>query len=693
MKSIAIFNTTFILLFLSVAFGASPVLKLTLDRSDGVYDRGETAQVDITTNIQTASGWSGTITIQRNRTEPSEIINWTNNENPFRISLPEKGSGWVTVEAALRHTDETTAPLVARAGLLFRPGEIALTTPEPQDFREFWQKQLIEWRKIPDTILLESVDSPIAGVACWDLTIEIMGQTPVRGYLALPAEATEKSLPALLRLHGAGFRSASLTGAAQQAKRGYLSLDINAHGLENGQSEAFYKKAETELVDYRKRGIESPETWYFKTMFLRVVRATDYLAGRPEWNGRDLVLLGSSQGGAQALAGAALDGKVTAVAASVPAFCDLLGPNPGWPNPRALTEEKTTITATYFDAGHFARLIRVPVILSLGLLDKTCPPDGIQAMANNLREESILLYRPFMAHSYPTEIVEAFDRFLREKTSLSEIANPVKFKTSTFFGVPDYTKSLEQINAEDRTYHGKYTWKDYQKLLNELSKQKYRVLPLREFMKDRSTDKVVIGLRHDSDHHPLKALQMAEIEKNAGIRSSYFLLHSAKYYGAVRNGIMVRNGAIDNLAMQLHEMGFEVGIHRDLFNIMWNHHFDPRSFMKEEVSYYRGLGIPVTGTAAHGDRTTIGRKLNERWIFSEFGKTGVFVLNGTSYPYGEYAVRDFGVEYEAYLLKYKAYVSDTAGKPVEEMIEALARLSPGTRCVILIHPEHWGKPE
>lgn len=685
MKLTAAFPIALALTFLPAAFGASPVLTLTPDRADGIYDNGEPAQVDVTAN--NVSGWSGTVTIRRKDTEASETIHWTDGAKPLRVSIPDKGPGWVVLEAVLQHPDTTQTPLTGKVGLLFRPREIVLTAPEPPDFREFWQEQLKAWKKLPDTVRLEPVDSPVDGVACWDLTIEITGQTPVRGYLALPSGAAEKSLPALLSLHGAGFRSASLGGAARQAKRGFLALDINAHGLANGQPETFYKKAETELTDYRRRGIESPETWYFKTMFLRVVRATDCLASRPEWNGRDLVLLGSSQGGAQALAGAALDERVTAVAASVPAFCNLLSPHPGWPNPLASAGERSSTTAGYFDAGNFARHIRVPVMLSLGLLDETCPPDGIQAMANTLRGESTLLYRPFMAHSLPNEIVETFDRFLSEKT------RPEKFKTSAFFGPPDHTKTLEQINAEDRPYAGRCTWNDYQKLLRELSKEKYRVLPLGEFMEDHSTDKVLVGLRHDSDSHLLKALQMAEMEKAAGIRSTYFLLHSARYYGTVRDGFMIRNGAIDDLARQLHEMGFEIGIHRDLFNMMWNHHFEPRAFMKEEVAYYHSLGVPVIGTAAHGDRTTIGRKLNERWIFSEFGKTGAFVLNGTRYPYGEHATRDFGVEYEAYLLKYNTYLSDTAGKPVEEMIETLASLPPGARCVILIHPEHWGKPE
>lgn len=270
-----------------------------------------------------------------------------------------------------------------------------------------------------------------------------------------------------------------------------------------------------------------------------------------------------------------------------------------------------------------------------------------------------------------------------------------KFKTSGFFGKPDNSKTLEQIDAEYKAYNGTFSWAEYRKLLTELSKPKYKVLPLCEFNKDNSRDKVVVALRHDSDSHPLKALKMAKIEKAMGIRSSYFLLHSAKYYGNADNGVIIRNGAIDKLAQKLYGMGFEIGIHRDLFNMMWNYQFEPRAFMKEEVAYYKNLGIPVTGSAAHGDGTTIRRKLNEMWIYSEFGKKGVYTLNGINYPYGKYKTSDFGVDYEAYLLKRNDSDSDIGGnfkgKDLDELIKHLDSLKLGTRFILLIHPEHWGK--
>jgi cephalosporin-C deacetylase len=65
--------------------------------------------------------------------------------------------------------------------------------------------------------------------------------------------------------------------------------------------------AEGELRDYRMRGSGDREQMYFKGMFLRVLRALDFLTVQPEWDGHTLIVYGSSQGGFQAFAAAGLD--------------------------------------------------------------------------------------------------------------------------------------------------------------------------------------------------------------------------------------------------------------------------------------------------------------------------------------------------------------------------------------------------
>src|SRR5438552_976599 len=117
-------------------------------------------------------------------------------------------------------------------------------------------------------------------------------------------------------------------------------------------------------------------------MYLGDYRAAEYLASRPDWDGRTLVVMGTSMGGQQAFAVAGLNPRITALIANVPAACDLLGPlsgraapYPNWDVDRADVRR----TAGYFDAVHFAPRIRARALVSMGFIDETTPPAGIWA--------------------------------------------------------------------------------------------------------------------------------------------------------------------------------------------------------------------------------------------------------------------------------------------------------------------------
>jgi hypothetical protein len=274
-----------------------------------------------------------------------------------------------------------------------------------------------------------------------------------------------------------------------------------------------------------------------------------------------------------------------------------------------------------------------------------------------------------------------------------------KLKFSGFFGPVDKSRTLTAIINAENSYKGKYSWQQYKTLLNELSKSRYKVVPLKDFLSTVSSDKIIVAMRHDVDSHPEKALEMMDIELNYGLRSTYLFLHSAKYYGIVKDGVMIRNQGFDELVKEINKNGFEVGIHTDLFTMMWKYQFDPVAFTKAEIAYYNNLGIVITGSAAHGGANVINRKLNNKWIFADFGRCGNVTVNGRIYQYGKYKLSDFGLKYEAYKFSNDLYTGDIDRKykslpnPVSGIITKLASLNPGMRVIILTHPEHWGKPQ
>jgi cephalosporin-C deacetylase-like acetyl esterase len=128
-------------------------------------------------------------------------------------------------------------------------------------------------------------------------------------------------------------------------------------------------------------------------MFLRLVRAIDFLTAQPEWDGKTVIVYGSSQGGFQAFAAGALDARVSFICAGVPAGCDHTGTVAdrinGWPKLVSLTDGKPNAaelqTARYFDNVNFAQRCHAKgAAVTIGFIDTTCPPTSVYAAYNAL---------------------------------------------------------------------------------------------------------------------------------------------------------------------------------------------------------------------------------------------------------------------------------------------------------------------
>lgn len=284
----------------------------------------------------------------------------------------------------------------ALAGAAVAPLQIAPSMPMPGDFDAFWADQKAALRQVPLRSTQEPVATRVPGVELFDIKVDCVG-APVSGYLARPEGAVPGSLAAILTVHGAGVSSSNPGIASWAAKdRGLLALDVNAHGLENGKPKEFYGSLyATTLKDYRWEGRDDRQKCYFKGMFLRLIRAIDFLTAQPEWNGKTMIVYGSSQGGFQAIAAAGLDERVSFICAGVPAGCDHTGlvanRISGWPKLVALDAQGLPVTASreaarYFDCVNFASRARCQgAAFTVGYIDTTCPPTSIYAAYNALR--------------------------------------------------------------------------------------------------------------------------------------------------------------------------------------------------------------------------------------------------------------------------------------------------------------------
>jgi hypothetical protein len=257
-----------------------------------------------------------------------------------------------------------------------------------------------------------------------------------------------------------------------------------------------------------------------------------------------------------------------------------------------------------------------------------------------------------------------------------------------------YAKT-EKIIRKEYDFRAVFTWNQYLDLLNKLKQDKFIVMPINEMRNTFDVSKVVVGLRHDIDFNPFKALEMSKIEKDNGIRSTYYILATADYYGYFNLSGVVRNRSMSRLYKELYNNGAEIGIHNDLLTVMISDKLDPFVFNQNELSYYDSLNIPIYGTAAHGSQIAKVSVPNYM-IFSDFAKVDSVLYEGKKYPMGQHSLKEYGFEYEANFINFNIYFSDSRGKwndpaGFNGILTKLDSCKPGDRIQILAHPDWWGK--
>ncbi|MFM8469882.1 MAG: acetylxylan esterase [Limisphaerales bacterium] len=405
------------------------VLRVSADRADALYQSGENVMFKITLALDKTPVTDAEVqwTLTKDGVPPttSGKAKLVNGSATVTGKLAEPG--FLQCRVTFTSAEKRAYTSLGAAGV--DPLKIQPSQPVPADFDAFWAGQKKLLAAVPVNARLTPVQQATAGVVAFDLQADSIG-APVSGYFAKPEEAKPKSLPIILTVHGAGVRSSSLGGATGWAKQNFLALDINAHGLPNGQPDKFYTDlANGDLKDYRARGRESRDTIYFRGMFLRLVRALDFLTAQPEWDGRTVVVMGSSQGGYQAIVAAGLDARVTFFAAGVPAGCDhtgfKVGRINGWPKFIATGEQppaNVLDAVRYFDAMNFATRTRAGAIFTVGFVDTTCPPSSVYAAYNNVSGKKSIHHDPDAGHTNTTKASEAMRKAVLEHVKGTQAA-------------------------------------------------------------------------------------------------------------------------------------------------------------------------------------------------------------------------------------------------------------------------------
>ena len=276
----------------------------------------------------------------------------------------------------------------------FAPEQLQPSTVMPQDFEQYWQGAIAEARKVdlnPTKRLLP--ERCTKDVNVYEVSFQNMKEN-YRTYGILCVPVKEGRYPALLRVPGAGVRPYG--GDVYTASRGAITLEIGIHGISVTMEQKVYDDVfNGALMGYWDWGLDDRDKSYYKRVVLGCIRALDYIEQYTPWNGRELGVSGSSQGGFLTLATTALDPRITYYAPVHAALCDhtnsLRGVACGWPHyfywNKGKGQEKQIETSRYYDGVNFARLIRPSQKgwFSFGYCDDVVPPTTAWSTYNTVR--------------------------------------------------------------------------------------------------------------------------------------------------------------------------------------------------------------------------------------------------------------------------------------------------------------------
>lgn len=378
-------------LFLTAAIGfaqrGAPIpqqLTFAPYHASGMYEVGDTVGWTVTPG-PVAATYRYKWTVRRNNAVVLKEGNLDLSSGKDKIEVAGTEPEMIYVAIEPLEADKPTGGNTGRnnglyaVGAAVSPAKIGLSTPRPADFDSFWNGKLAQQAKIPINPALTAYQSDVPAIEMSTFKLDALGSN-AQGFIAKPAR--EGKFPALVLLQYAGVYALNARSVASRAAEGWLVMDVDSHDKLPTEPAGDAPK------NYAAVGDTDRETSYFLSMYLRDSRALDYLMTRPDWDGKTIVLMGTSMGGQQSLMLAGLrPEKITAVLVCVPAGADLNadlhGRKAGYPNWPS-KDAKVMETALYFDPVNFASKIKAPVLAAMGFIDTVSPPAGIWTALNQI---------------------------------------------------------------------------------------------------------------------------------------------------------------------------------------------------------------------------------------------------------------------------------------------------------------------
>jgi cephalosporin-C deacetylase len=272
---------------------------------------------------------------------------------------------------------------------------------EPDDFDAFWTRTIDEARAHGLEVRAEEVDTPYRTVVVRDVSFRGFGGDRIGAWFTVPRgtdDGADGPLPAVVEFIGYNGGRDLPGEALRWASAGYAHLLVDTRG-QGARWGAGGRTADPHgsgpaAPGFMTRGIDHPDTYFYRRVFTDAVRAVDAVRTLPGVDAGRVAVQGISQGGGIALAVAGLVPDVVAAMPDVPFLChfaralDICDKDPFAEITRYLAVHRARVddvlhTLSYFDAVNFAKRATAPTLFSVALMDLVCPPSTVYAAYNH----------------------------------------------------------------------------------------------------------------------------------------------------------------------------------------------------------------------------------------------------------------------------------------------------------------------
>ena len=301
-------------------------------------------------------------------------------------------------------------------------------SPLPGDFDMFWTKALEILEEQAFDYDLYDAGFAAPGVLCNYLYFTGVGGARICCKFLRPEN--KKNLPGIIMFHGYSGDSGGWVDKLAYALSGYAVLAMDVRG-QGGSSTDTLVTGGTTIRGHIIRGLSNynPNDLFYRNVFLDTVHAARILMSMNCVNQHRIGATGWSQGGGLAIACAALEPRIKAIAPVYPFLCDY---KRVWEmdlcrdaydelayfirnfDPRHDNIDEMFETLGYIDVANLAAKVQAETYMLITLMDSICPPSTQFAAYNRIEAKKSCEIYPNHGHEGLPDAAELIYEFFNK---------------------------------------------------------------------------------------------------------------------------------------------------------------------------------------------------------------------------------------------------------------------------------------